>query len=223
MRHIIAIISIFILQACTSFDGRPTPVLSMSKLEAEVEKNYSPSTALKQFNAKSILSDKRAYRDEVIFSYMAAINGRYSNYLIGLSKQNKGTNVALETLILGLTAGVTVADQGTGQALAAGSTFLQGTQGSINSRLYYEQTLPALVNIMEAERSAIKSQILTKIKADDSPTQISYGMGEALMDVGEYESTVSIERAIAKLTQEAALQATEASENLKAAQNARNE
>jgi hypothetical protein len=208
---------ILLLSGCTSFDGRPSPVLSMTTAVNLVQETYPPNLAISTFNAKAA-SEKRAYRDEVIFVYMTAVDARYQNFLIGISKQNKGTNLLLDTLALGLTGGASFAAESTANALAAGAAFTSGTQGKINERLFYEKSLPALVSMMEAERNAIKARIIAKVDAQDA-TQ--YGMAEALADISDLQNAATIERAITLLTEAAGAQSSASSAALNEARDTR--
>lgn len=218
MRHLIFPAGLgLLLSGCTSFDGRPTPVLSMTSAVDLVQSTYLPGTAISTFNAKAAI-EKRAYRDEVIFVYMTAVDARYQNFLIGISKQNKGTNLLLDTLTLGLTGGASFAGESTANALAAGAAFTTGTQGKINERLFYEKSLPALVSMMEAERNAIKARIIEKVDGQDA-TQ--YGMAEALADISDLQNAATIERAITLLTEAAGAQSSASSDALNAARDTR--
>lgn len=208
---------VLLLSGCTSFDGRPTPVLSMTSAVNLVQTTYLPNVAISTFNSKAA-GEKRAYRDEVIFVYMTAIDARYQNFLIGLSKQNKGTNLLLDTLALGLTGGASFAGEKTANALAAGAAFTSGTQGKINERLFYEKSLPALISMMEAERNAIKARIIEKVDAQDA-TQ--YGIAEALADISDLQNAATIERAITLLTEAAGAQSSASSDALDAARDTR--
>jgi hypothetical protein len=195
--------------------------MDMDTLVETVQKSYDFKTAMNTYGTKGAVSDKRAYRDEVVFAHMAAVNARYRNFLIGLSSQYKSINALVDTVSLGLSSGASLAGKDTAQALAAGSTFLSGSQGKVNSRLYYEQTLPALINIMESERADVRTQILAKMENDTNAATISYGMAEALMDIAEYEDAVSMERAVSRMSQDAATRLTSSSENLREAEAAR--
>lgn len=221
MRTTMALAALVTVCGCTSLQGRPSPVMDMGKVVDTVQASYDFKTAMTTYAGKNSVADKRAYRDEVVFAHMAAVNARYRNFMIGLSSQYKTLNAVVDTAALGLSSGATLAGKETAQALAAGSTFLSGSQGKVNSRLYYEQTLPALINIMESERADVRTQILAKMNNDTSVNSISYGMAEALMDIAEYEDAVSMERAVSRLSQDAAARLTESSDNLKAAEAAR--
>ena len=193
--------------ACSSFDGRPSPVLRMAPKIDLIEANYLPATVVSTYNgfagSPQEVSRKREYRDQVLFAYLDAANARYENYLIALSKQSKGGNVILDIVTLGLTGGVTVAGQKTAQALGAGATFLSGSQGKINERLFYEQTLPALISMMETERAQVRTDIYAKLAKDAKSSTITYGITEVMNDVSRYESAASLERAVVRLSQKA--------------------
>jgi hypothetical protein len=208
---------ILLLSGCTSFDGRPSPVLSMTTAVNLVQETYPPSLAISTFNSKAA-SERRAYRDEVIFVYLTAVDARYQNFLIGLSRQNKGANLLLDSLTLGLTGGASLAGETTANALSAGAAFATGAQGKINERLFYEKSLPALVSMMEAERNKKKADIIKKVVKLDAA---DYGMAEALADISEFQDAATMERAITLLTEVAGAKSKTASEELDTARQAR--
>jgi hypothetical protein len=190
---------ILLLSGCMSFDGRPSPVLRMKESVKLVENKYLPSKVVETFNGKAA-GEKRAYRDEVIFVYLTAVDARYQNFLIGLSRQNKGTNLLLDSLTLGLTGGASLAGKTTANGLSAGAAFASGAQGKINARLFYEKSLPALISMMEAERYKKKADIIRKVSKLDAT---EYGMAEALADISEFQDAATMERAITLLTEAA--------------------
>lgn len=117
--------------------------------------------------------------------------------------------------VLGLytSALASVSSGGLATGFAASSTFLQGSQGKLNKDLFYEQTMPALINLMNAERVNTRASIMAKVTRDRLSTSITYSLPEALMDIARYEEAASIEKAVATLVQQASQKLTDAQEN----------
>lgn len=149
------------------------------------------------------VAKKRSYRDEVLFTYLAAIDARYRNFISGITSQRKAGNSQLSLMALYTSALASVASGGLATGFSASSTFLQGAQGKLNKDLFYEQTMPSLIALMDAERANIRASILKKLVSDRNSGNITYSMAEALMDIGRYEDAASIEKAVAALSQQA--------------------
>lgn len=213
------------LQGCATLQGSPTPVLLMDDL-VQTARLYPPDLAIQQYNQRrdplgKDFSEQRAYRDQVLFTYLAAIDARYRNFEQGLTSQNKFGNSLASVLSLYTSALASVASGDLATGFATSSTFLQGAQGSLNKELFFEQTLPALISVMEAERSRIRAEILRSLARDTKSDRIVYGMAEALNDISRYQDAASVETAVAKLIQDAAEDRAEQQENLSNAQEAR--
>ena len=219
MRKIIIVAgSALLLAGCSSFQGQPYSVFGIKETVTPVVKGFAPVPVVKKYykekRAKGIEA-QRAYRDQIISLHMIAIDAQYDQFLRNISMQNKGGNSLVDIASLGLSAAVPLFNgTGTKDALGAGSTFLSGSQGKVNARVFYEATLPAIISIMESQRIAVQADILRKKKADTSKTRIGYDIGEALMDLSRYENAVSIDKAVSILNQKASADLNVAQEDL---------
>ncbi|MXP10229.1 hypothetical protein [Pseudoblastomonas halimionae] len=167
---------------------------------------------------------KKAYRDEVLFTYLAAADARYVNFKASITSQRKYGNALMSVVGLYTSALASVASGGLATGFAASSTFVQGSQGSLNKDLFYEQTLPALINIMEAERTSVRNEINLRILRDRATSDaITYTLAEVLTDIGRYENAASIEKAVATLTQRAAQELTTAENEAKSVKKLRDD
>ena len=204
MKRAILILSAISVSGCSTLQGRPSPVLNMKSIENTVNNEYSPEMVMKNYATLSI-DRKRAYRDEVLFIYLAAIDARYRNFVLGLTDQSKSGNSAASLFGLYTSALASVSSGNLATAFATSSTFFQGAKGALNKDLFYEQALPSLINLMEAERARIRSDILNNLAKDrTSKNAITYTLAEALMDAGRYEDAASVEKAVAELAKQAA-------------------
>jgi hypothetical protein len=101
----------------------------------DIASKYKPDIAVTAFHSPDArlrygLTDKQ-YRNMIISIYMAAIDARYHNFVSALSTQNKGSNLALSTVALGLSSAATVTGQTAANILSAGSAFVTGSNSKI--------------------------------------------------------------------------------------------
>lgn len=218
IRSIFIVLTALSLGGCMSFQGRPYSVFKFEDTLEPVRTGYKPAHVVKEYYKKTDQAGRRAYRDEVISLYTIAIDARYDQFLRYISMQNKGGNSAVDIAALGLSGAVPLfSGAGTKDALGAGATFLSGSQGKVNARVFYEATLPAIINIMETQRTEVRADILRKKKADRKSDVITYDIAEALMDLARYENAVSIDKAVSILNEKAALGLNEAETKLQEA------
>lgn len=207
MKKSAAVLGAVLLGGCSTLQGQPTPVLDMTALEKDVRENYKPQDAIREYYERS--AEKQvAYRDRVLFLYLAAVDSRYSNFVSALTSQRKYGNSLLSIAGLYTAALASVTSGGVATGFAAASTFTQGSQGALNKDLFYEQTLPALINLMDSERAKVRAQIFQRL-ADERNNGKIYGLAEALADVARYEQAASVERAVAKLVSQSSTQLAE--------------
>lgn len=183
------------LAACASFEGAPRPVLDLQKVTV-IDPAYYPSTALIQIQAEQ---DKVAYRNRVMAIYMAAMDARYAAFRMSLSRQLRGTNFGLELATLGI-GGIGSVWAKAAQEINAGTTFLTGSKGAFNKEVYFQQTLPALVGMMDANRLKVAADLI----ANQSKTIEQYPLEAAFSDLARYELSGTIDSAVQELTQQAA-------------------
>jgi|GEM_PF-2225720 len=230
-----------LLAGCSTLQGQPSPIVDMKTAIDIIKTEYTPSEVVPTYNGQHCVPnaagtnvdkssterciwtvrERRTYRDEVLFTYMRAVNSRYDNFISATSSQRKFGNGLLSVLSLYTSALASVSTGGLSTGFSASSTFLQGSQGKLNEDLFYKQTLPALINLMDAERTRVRTDILTKLASDNDPNAIEYGLPEALVDIDRYEDAASVERAVAKLAQQAAQALTQAESDEKDARDKR--
>ena len=204
------------LSGCTSFQGRPSPVISMNDtlnivgqypIDAAIANFYSSDTA-----RRNNLTPEQ-YRNNIVTVYMAGIDSRYYNFITALSSQNKGSNLGIGTIALGLSSGASIAGERAANLLSAGSSFATGAQAQINQKLYYEKTLPAIIAGMNTNRDKVKQNILKNIRK----TAAEYPIEAAFAQLADFQNAASIDSGIEQIT---AAASAEASEQRQAVENA---
>lgn len=192
--------------ACASLDGQARPVLEVTAVAAVAAK-YPPAKALETFYGKrSDEAAQRAYRDEVIGAYLAAADLRYLEFRRDLSRQMKGSSLALDVAVLGLTGGASLAAGKTANALSAVAAGFVGTRASLSKELWFDKTLPALIAAMDARRTDVRAQILTRMQTSAQ----AYSLAEAFADIARYQEAATLDSAIEQITAAASEKSVEA-------------
>lgn len=164
-----------------------------------VSSHFHVEQALTQFYDLPPGQARTDYRDKIIGIYMNASEARYQEFRRKLSREVKGSNVGLGTAALGLATGASIAGERTANILAAGAAALTGTKTGLAKEVYFEKTLPALIAGMEAARTRVRTNILTRMQ---KPADI-YTLPQAFMDLNNYESAASLDSAIEMVTADA--------------------
>jgi hypothetical protein len=203
-----ASLAVLSLTGCTSLQGRPSPVISMRQ-SVELAAKYPLDQAIEAFYstdaAKRNGLTPAQYRNNVISVYMSGIDSRYYNFVLGLSSQNKGSNLTLGTVALGLSSGAAIAGERVANILSTGAAFATGTQAQVNQRLYYEKTLPAIIAGMNTNRDQQKQLILLNMRKSD----VDYPIEAAFAQLADFQNAASIDAGIEQVTASAAAAATE--------------
>jgi hypothetical protein len=187
------------LAACASFDGQPKAVLAPAVVSTT---GYEVPTSLRTYYGTADSNGRKNYRNRVIGIYLAAADANFLRFKQLLSRESKGANFGLGTAIVGLTSAATVAGERAAQILTAGAAGLTGTQGKLSNEVYFAKTLPALFAGMEANRTRVRTLIVTRMAEGDS-----YTLSEAFSDIASYEEAASIDQSIKTMTAETAQRA----------------
>ncbi len=180
--------------ACASFEGVPRAV-PLSGVEDDY---YSLANVRARLLGKSDM-EQRAIRNAAVAMHIRAYDREYVEFLISLGVDRKAANLILEVGAIGLSS-IGAVSTGSANEISAAVAGLSGARGSVNRNLYYEQTLPAIVGAMEANRLQVKAEIRTHL-LNDSMAQ--YPFEQALSDLLEYRLAQSLDRAVLEVTKEA--------------------
>lgn len=189
------------MSGCAAITGMPEPLKTPEEVTAakvcpsddQLTKYYGP--------LPSGFSSKADYRNYVIAGCVNAIDAKYADFKAKLQRTAVSANLVTDILVLGLS-GAASLTTGTGaQQLAAGATVVTGTGAAIDKDIFYQQTLPAVLSSMEANRATALKTIVDQEKADAAGT--SYGLANAVSDLNAYEAAGNIYKAISDLTKSA--------------------
>jgi hypothetical protein len=202
-RHIIRIVvglaCSATLASCASINGSPDPIISRAE-QVGLLKPYRMDQAVIAFRsndaAQRMGMSRFDYRNFVVGLYLNAVDAQYRAFRTALRRQRGIGNVGFDAVLLGLTGFGQFATEAAGHRLAAAATALTGLRGSIDKQIYFDQTLPALLASMDAERDRVKARILTNLKRDAN----QYPLDLAFTDIGAYETSATLDRAIDRIT-----------------------
>jgi len=131
---------------------------------------------------------------------MNAYESSYSDFKRRLNGDANILNLGADLSVLGLAgAAATTGSIATATALAAASAGIIGARGAINSDLYFQRTLPALLAQMDANRARAKVPIVVGLRQSNA----AYPLAIALIDLDALRDSGAIPTAIGGLTQQA--------------------
>lgn len=139
---------------------------------------------------------RRAYRDYIASSYSSAIDARYRAFVDQLSSSDRGSALGIDLLLLGLTGATALVAETAVDELATVSAIAAGAGATIDKRLFFDRTLPALIASMDAERAVIRAEIARK---RGSPVE-RYSLDEAIDDLRRLQDAGRLDRAVARVT-----------------------
>jgi len=206
------LVGMSLISGCASIQGFPDRPDDVGKSLKALKKTYSIDVVLQKFRDEKITPEAQlSYRNEVISGRMLTIDMQYSLYQKGLYSQGVGSQIGLDIVELGLGGAGALVDGGTSQILSAVSGGIAGTQSSIDKTLFYDQTLPAILAVMNSERTTIR----TRIEKGEQLSLTDYPITRALSDLENYYFAGTIPGAISQITAQAGEEQAEANSELK--------
>jgi hypothetical protein len=142
---------------------------------------------------------RRGYRDYVLTSYLIAIENKYKRFVDQLQGGDRGSALGFDLLQLGLNGATALAGVSVIEELATVSAVTAGARASIDKRLFYDRTMPAIIASMDAERASIKASIAQKRKL---PADV-YSLNDASDDLSRLIQAGRLDRAVARMTETA--------------------
>jgi hypothetical protein len=131
---------------------------------------------------------------------MLAYDLTYSTFKRSLAADANSITTGADLLGLALAALVaTTGNATTKAALGAAATGVLGAKGVINTNLYFQRTLPALLAQMDANRARAKRVIILGLRQPDA----EYPLQQALIDLDTLRDSGGIPGAISGITQSA--------------------
>jgi len=182
-----------LVSACAPLRGFPTdPTDTQVLADQQLVNNYYSPQATEQ--------ERLLLRNQIVSGRVNAYEAAYSDFKRRLNGDANTINLVSDLSLLGL-AGVaaTTGSITTATALAAASAGIIGAKGAINSDLYFQRTLPALLAQMDANRATAKLPIVRGLRKSNT----DYPLAIALIDLDALRDAGGIPTAIAGVTQQA--------------------
>ena len=199
-----------ILASCASSQGFPERVISPEE-ELQGLKKYFHAEKVDEYNNPSRTDEERKrIRNEIINARLAAIDIQFSLFQQELHREGVGLNIGTDAIVLGLGAAGALVSGGTSQVLSATSAAVTGLKGSVDKKVFFEQTMPALFAQMIAKRKSVLVNICTGLLQSVS----LYPLQQGIADVEEYRYSGTIPGAISSVIENAGAQSAEAGEQL---------
>lgn len=192
---LIGTVSLISLSACATFDGRPTPVITLQKADKLIAA-YAPDHAIATIGQipASDVAGRNSYRNRVIAAYLTAIDAHYDQFARELSRSGKGTHLGLDSALLLLTGAGAIFSKAASN-LSAGATAVGGFRGSFDRELFSDKTLPIVLTVMDTRRLAVRADIL---RGSSTPESI-YTLEDAFSDLVRYEGAGTIDGALSNI------------------------
>jgi hypothetical protein len=205
-RRPIPVFFFVLLTGCASFAGYPA--LS-SDPKGELK-------ALQQLFTQDVIAacenvPTQECRNKILEARVRAIDLNYYQFVQSLFIEHNTSNLLADVSALGLgAAGAVVAGSVTKAALAASSAGIVGVKGAVDTDLFYQKTLPALVAQMEAQRKAA----LVPIVGGLAQPIAGYSLQQGLSNVETYYVAGTLPGAIAGIIGDAGAKATDADKKI---------
>lgn len=171
--------------------------------------NPGPAKSGESYNPPplSISADWNLSGRELAYALIARSDQRCENYLVGVVVQRNGSNGFLSTLSQGLgTVASLVAPSSSANTFAAGSTFLQGTQRTLNDTIFAGREFTLVYDAVKRGRKRERERLFEEIEdtAAGQTDWSSLGNQAILARITPYDlncgltyGTVEISRALA--------------------------
>ncbi len=204
LNYIVVLFLGMLLSGCALITGKPTPPVDVEIIADRAKKR------LEDASVDKITTEK--IRNGHINDGLVAIDLRYTQFLSNAGLQQRSLDVTSDFVQLSLNlAGAAVGGAGLKTILSALSAGISGTELGFNKAFLYEQTVPALVMQMDADRAAKRREILLNMNKNLN----DYTWAEAVNDLTEYYIAGTLQSAINTIKKEAGYNRTIAENDIK--------
>lgn len=202
------------MSACSTISGYPSSARDDAAEIAESQKYFAANVATIARSATDAdrggLS-QQAYRDVVIYGRINVIDIRYDEFERTLTGTGSGLSLGTDLTVLALNGlGATIGGAAAKAALAAASAGVLGAKSAIDTDLFYQRTLPALITQMRAGRQTA----LYVIRLGLTQSTDRYSLDQALVDLQNYYLAGTLPSAIAQVTTQASVALERATQDL---------
>jgi hypothetical protein len=214
-----ALVLLLFISGCAAFSGYPDNYQDNAAVRA-VDQPYLNANVRDIGNspldsARGGLT-KQQYRDTVIYRRIEIIDVYYYDFESKLIGTYNGLDVGADLTVLVLNGlGATVGAASAKAALAAASAGVIGAKNTVNTDIFYQKTIPALV----AQMRAAREKALLTIENGVARPVSSYSLDQALSDINGYYVAGSLPSAISQIVTQAGAAQAQATAGIDALRN----
>jgi hypothetical protein len=139
---------------------------------------------------------RRDYRDYIVGTYLNAIDANFDRLLSALEDGERESGFLNDLLLVVLTGATALVDAADVDELATVTAMAVGGRATVDQRLFFNRTLPAVLAAMEADRTIIRADIERKLNLPDS----QYSLREAFDDLQRLQRAGRLSRGFARVT-----------------------
>jgi hypothetical protein len=185
--------------ACSSLEGYPREPETPGQISLLRNAFYGPHADDGYYSESDPLKRKWR-RDVLIYGKMGVIESDFDDLERALNGTGNSVSIFGDLGVLTLNGiGAVTGGKSTKAALSAASAGIVGAQGAISKDLYYQRTLPAILAQMEANREAVRAQIIANLQKSDA----EYPLPAAEIELKRLIRAGSIPSSISGITQAA--------------------
>lgn len=212
MRRALLALPVLLLGCSTqSFDGFPDRALDTATRVEQLKTQVEQDQIDEYDDPTTSPAEKRRLRNQIINAHIALIDINFTEYLKNLHQVGVGLNLGTSAATIGLGAAGALVSGGTSQILSGTSAAVTGFKESIDKEAFFEQTMPALVTKMIAERQ----RALVVIRRGLARSIDEYPLTQGLGDIESYYYAGTIPGALAGVANDAGATLEEAREEIK--------
>ena len=186
------------LPGCASIRGAQYPVAQLAPraivpIETALIAYRAPRDAAR------LNMSRRDYRDHVLTLYIGAIEERYDAFVTALDMGDRSSALGLDLLLLALSGATSLVPLDDVEDLANITTIAAGARATIDRRVFFDRTVPALISAMDAERATVLAEIVRKRAL---PIE-QYSLDEGVDDLRRLQRAGRLNRALTRITRAA--------------------
>lgn len=200
------------LSGCATVSGSQRGPASYDKV-ADTSPYASARAAYNQSDdaARGNMTRER-FRNHVIGLYRDDANQKYERFKKQLTSADRGSALALDLVLIALTGATALVGSSSTDDMATVTAIAAGARGTIDKRLFFDRTMPAVIAAMDARRMTIDSQITVGLQLPDD----QYTLDNALTDIDRLFAAGTINDGVAQITADAVASKAAAEARLKA-------
>ena len=175
-RWCVVLVSVVSLSGCASFQFAPPQSFDTNADIQALEEEFGTASSVKGYYAGT--QDVVA-RNKFVTGRLSLINLQYVLFVREFAADKAQLDTAMDMLQLGVDlATAVVGGEAVKSALGAASSGITGTRASVKKNFFFEQTMPALITAMNAQRKETLIPIIRGLNADLTNYPFAQGVAD---------------------------------------------